>query len=96
VRIERALGLPARGGAEWHAQFLRDAGLAVPGLRHAAYPAEAARDWVALLGFRHFLRHAYVVELDAGKLRTNVAHLERAVAATGPYVAALVAVLSGK
>jgi hypothetical protein len=96
ARIERALGLPARTGADWHTQLLRDGGLAVPGLRPAAYPTAAARDWVALLGFRHFLRHAYAVELDADRLRTNLVRLEHAVAATEPHVLAVIAALGGE
>lgn len=96
VRVERALGLPTRSGADWHAEILTDAGSAVPGLRPAAYPAEAASDWHDLRRFRHFLRHAYAVELDADRLRTNVARLERAVGATEPHVAAVVAALGAE
>ncbi|MBI5480601.1 MAG: hypothetical protein HY906_17215 [Deltaproteobacteria bacterium] len=96
VRLERALGLPERGGAGWHLQLLLAAGQPVPGLRPAAYPMEAASDWDDLRRFRHFLRRAYAVALDPEKLRANVARLERAVAATDPHVAAVVAALSGE
>lgn len=93
VRTERALGLPERVGATWHARILFDSGEPVPGLRPAVYPQDAAGDWDALLRFRHFLRHAYPIGLDAAKLRANVARLETAATRTEPFVNALVAAL---
>jgi hypothetical protein len=96
VRLERALGLPERTGAGWHAQLLLDAGLPVGGLRPAAYPPETASDWDALRRFRHFLRHAYAVELDPEKLRANVERLGSAVAATAPHVEAVIEALSAE
>jgi hypothetical protein len=56
-------------------------------------PVEAEGDWEKLLGFRHFLRHAYAVELDPLQLGRNVERLERAVAATEPLMAAVIAAL---
>ena len=96
VRVERALGLPARSGADWHTELLADAGVAVPGLRPEVYPAGAASDWHDVRRFRHFLRHAYTVELDADRLRANLVHLEHAVAATEPHVLAVIAALGGE
>jgi hypothetical protein len=93
VRWERALGLPERTGATWHAHILYESGDPVPGLRPAVYPPEAASDWDALLRFRHFLRHAYLVDLDPAKLAANVERLARAAAATDVAVAAAVAML---
>lgn len=95
VRIERALGLPEREGANWHVQILFDSGESLADLRPPVYPASAARHWDELLRFRHFLRHAYVVELDDDKLAANLARLEQAVAETDSYVEALVAALEG-
>jgi hypothetical protein len=46
-------------------------------------------DWDALLRFRHFLRHAYVLGLDAERLASNIDRLERAVAATDPWLGAV-------
>ena len=66
------------------------------GLRPALYPPDAARDWDALLRFRHFLRHADAATLDPERLRLNAERLGRAVAATDPYVASLRAALSGE
>jgi hypothetical protein len=46
----------------------------------------------AVMRFRDFLRHAYVVDLDAARLSATTARLERAVALTESW---LEAVLSG-
>jgi hypothetical protein len=96
VRLERALGLPERSGTTWHAQILFESGEPLANLRPAVYPSSVAREWDELLRFRHFLRHAYVLELDAEKLAANLKRLERAVAATDPYIAALVQALEGE
>jgi hypothetical protein len=93
VRVERALGLPERDGPTWHAQLLFESGEPVAELRPAVYPSSVYQDWDELLRFRHFLRHAYVVELDPEKLTANLQRLERAVAATDPHVAALIRAL---
>jgi len=64
-------------------------------VRPALIPPEGVVDWDAVLRFRHFLRHAYVIALDPEKLQTNVARLERAVASTDPWIeAALRAILA--
>lgn len=94
VRLERMLELPPRLGGEWHRALLADAALDVPGLRPAIVPAEALRDWFELLGFRHFLRHAYTVDLDGAKLARNVDCLERAMVASDPAVLAVIASLA--
>ncbi len=92
VRLERVAGLPERPGASWCSALLADAAVAIPGLRPPVFPAEAHAVWDALLLFRHYLRHAYVVALDPGKLAANRDRLERAVAATDAWLAS---VLSG-
>lgn len=79
VRLERALGLPARTGSDWHRSLLADAVLSVAGLRPALFPAEVERDWDDLRRFRHFLRHAYPLDLDPHRLARSLAHLERAI-----------------
>ncbi len=96
VRVERALGFPERRGETWHAQILFESAEPLANLRPAVYPSSAARDWDELLRFRHFLRHAYVVELDSDKLVANLQRLERAVAATAPSITALLAALEGR
>lgn len=89
VRLERAAGLPERVGSSWHAALLADAAIAVDGLRPAIIPSSALADWDALLRFRHFLRHAYVVDLDAERLTANLQRLERAVVATDSWLNAV-------
>ncbi|MES1171742.1 MAG: hypothetical protein ABUL77_00770 [Bacteroidota bacterium] len=95
VRLERGVGLPERTGSSWHAALLADAGMAIPDLRPALFAPECFAEWDALLRFRHFLRHAYVVDLDAGKLVANVGRLERAVAATDGWLDAVLKGLLG-
>ena len=96
VRIERALGLPERPGADWHRALLADAVLALPGLRPAVIPTGAERPWDELRRFRHFLRHAYTVELDSHRLAQNVRHLQEAVTATQPSIIALLDALGAE
>jgi hypothetical protein len=86
VRLERASGLPERTGTGWHQALLADAAVAIPGLRPPIFPAEAQADWDGLLRFRHFLRHAYVVDLDPSKLTGVRDRLDRAVAATDAWL----------
>lgn len=95
MRVERALGLPKRAGATWHAAILADAAAPIAKLRPAVLPREALHDWEALMRFGHFLRHAYAVELDAGRLADNAERLERAVAASEATVQALLKALEG-
>ena len=91
VRLERAVGLPERTG---HTALLADAAIAIPGLRPPVFPPEVRGDWDALLRFRHFLRHAYVVDLDPTKLALNRDRLDQAVAATEAWLAAVLAGLA--
>jgi hypothetical protein len=93
LRIERSLGLPARAGSGWHATLLTNAALVIPGLRPPVFPAEATADWDALLRFRHFLRHPYVIDLEADKLAINAGRLERAVSLTDDWLTAVLAAL---
>lgn len=85
-RLEIALGLPARSGERWHLTLLEDAAMDIPGLRPPIVPANAARHWMELLEFRHFLRHAYAVDLDPDRLAANVRRLREAVGLTRSHV----------
>jgi len=89
LRIERAVGLPERQGADWHRALLADAVLSLPDIRPPLVPEPAERSWDELRRFRHFLRHAYAVDLDPVRLGANVAHPRKAVAATEPSIRAL-------
>ena len=94
VRIERALGLRERDGSEWHRALLADSVWPIPGVRGAVLSAESERDWDELRRFRHFLRHAYTVELDPGRLAANTVVLERAFKANDASVRALIDALA--
>jgi hypothetical protein len=94
VRLERSAGLPERPGASWHTAVLADAAIAIPGLRPPIFPPEVHADWDALLRFRHFLRHAYVVDLDPGKLTLNRERLDRAVSLTDAWLASVLSALA--
>lgn len=93
VRVEQGLGLSPRTGSTWHREILADAATSIAALRPAIVPLAALASWEALLAFRHFLRHAYSVELDAARLRQATAQLCRAVEATAPSVASLLGAL---
>jgi hypothetical protein len=96
VRLEEALGLPRRTGANWHGHLLDDAQLDLAGMRPALLSAEATRSWRELLKFRHFLRHAYSADLDPAAVAENRRHLENAVDATlAPMAALLLALEQG-
>ncbi|MCC6624196.1 MAG: hypothetical protein IT385_23295 [Deltaproteobacteria bacterium] len=67
-RVERVFGtLPS--GPDWHAELLSGAAFEIPEVRPAIVPTAHVDRLRELLRFRHFLRHAYAVELDAAKLR---------------------------
>lgn len=67
-RVERVFGtLPS--GPEWHRDLLDGATWPIAGVRPAVLPQDALQPLRELLRFRHFLRHAYAVELEPSKLR---------------------------
>jgi hypothetical protein len=67
-RIERVFGtLPS--GPEWHRDLLEGAAWPIDGVRPAIVPPDLVSPLRELLAFRHFIRHAYAVELDPVKLR---------------------------
>jgi hypothetical protein len=51
-------------------------------------------DWDALLRFRHFLRHAYVVDLDPSKLAHTRDRLDHAVAVTEAWLGMVLSALA--
>lgn len=86
VRIEKSLSLRARQGSDWHVSILTDAAGPIDGLRPAVLPPGSFDDWLEVLKFRHFLRHAYVAQLDGRRLAETRARLRRAVTVTGARV----------
>ena len=95
LRFERALALPVRHGAARHRSLLTDASHVILGLRPVIVPPAALLDWLDLLAFRHFLRHAYSAELDPVSLAALRGRLSQAVAETEPAVQAMLAALRG-
>jgi hypothetical protein len=83
-----------RASASCHASLLADGAVAIPGLRPPVFPPGAHTDWEGLLRFRHFLRHADVVDLNPGDLLANLGRLERAVAATDAWLASVLSDLA--
>lgn len=68
TRIARAIddGLPE--GSDWHQALLHTMGLAIDKVRPAVLRPETRALLQRLLGFRHFFRHAYALELDGTRL----------------------------
>lgn len=68
TRIARAIddGLPEV--PEWHQALLHVMTLPIDGVRPAVLSGETYAFLQRLLGFRHFFRHAYAVELDGARL----------------------------
>jgi hypothetical protein len=67
-RIARTFeGLPG-AGPRWHRELLSAMANDIPGVRIAVLSGETSRLLHDLLGFRHFIRHAYGADLDAERL----------------------------
>jgi hypothetical protein len=76
LRVARAFENNIDDDAGWHVALLRRLSLEIPGIRPWLLPADLLPDLKELRAFRHLVRHAYELELEAPKLRTLV---ERAV-----------------
>lgn len=68
VRLARFLEGNLPEGPDWHQGLLQSMGLAIDGVRPAIFSADTIAVLRHLLGFRHFFRHAYAVDLDAARL----------------------------
>jgi len=77
-RIARAFEGPPAPSPRWHQELLEGMTLEMSGIRPAVLRPETAVELRELLGFRHFLRHAYAVALRPGRLG-ELADLLRAV-----------------
>ncbi len=81
-RVERTFEtLPS--GPNWQSELLEGAAIEIPELRPAILPEGQLDRLRELLRFRHFLRHAYAVELDAGRLQVLAADLTAVHASAG-------------
>ncbi len=68
-RIARAFEGPPARGDRWHQDLLRAMSLHIEEVRPPVVAPERLPVLRDLLGFRHFFRHAYAVELDPIRLR---------------------------
>jgi hypothetical protein len=68
ARIARAIDDGVPEGPEWHHAILHVMSLAIEGVRPAVLSAPTHKHLQRLLGFRHFFRHAYAIELDGARL----------------------------
>jgi hypothetical protein len=59
-------------GGEWHRTLLLRMSEPVPGMRPALLTDELFDVMNRLRGFRHFVRHAYVTEIDPAQLQANL------------------------
>ncbi|HVV15561.1 MAG TPA: hypothetical protein VHH90_00050 [Polyangia bacterium] len=75
-RVARLLDQSMPSGASWHLDLLEQMRLDMPGLRGPLFPAEALPELHELRKFRHFFRNAYVLDLDATKVRGRARDLE--------------------
>ena len=74
-RVVRQLDGEVPEGDSWHRELLFQVTTTLPGVRPAVLP-EALRDGLFdLLGFRHFFRHAYRVDLDPARVRATLDRL---------------------
>ena len=68
ARIARLLDDSPPDGPDWHQALLTAMALDIEGVRPAVLSKPAQTALRRLLGFRHFFRHAYAVELDGTRL----------------------------
>lgn len=68
ARVVRVLDGELPGGRDWHQSLLHVATLDIEGVRPALVSTATVARLRQLLGFRHFFRHGYGVELDALRL----------------------------
>jgi hypothetical protein len=68
VRIARVLEDGTSEGPDWHQALLSAMALDVERVRPAVLSGPALAALRRLLGFRHFFRHAYAIELDGHRL----------------------------
>jgi hypothetical protein len=68
ARIARLLDDSPPEGPDWHQALLTSMSLDIEGVRPAVLSGPALAALRRLLGFRHFFRHAYAVDLDGRRL----------------------------
>ena len=68
LRVAREMDGGEPGGADWHQALLDSMSLDIEGIRPAVISKSTLPGLRAMLGFRHFFRHAYSVALDPMQL----------------------------
>jgi len=84
VRVARYLEGDVPDGRDWHQALVHAMSLDIEGVRPALFSSGTVIVLRRLLGFRHFFRHAYAVELDAEQL----AVLRQELVSTAPSILA--------
>ena len=77
-RVARLIDRTLPEGSTWHVELLEQMRVEVPELRPEAVPDEIVPQLHDLRKFRHFFRNAYVLELEAGRVRERIEDLVRA------------------
>jgi len=75
TRIAREVDGGSPSGADWHRTLLERMAREVRGLRPAILSERSVLVLRRLLGFRHFFRHAYAVDLDLSQLERHASAL---------------------
>jgi hypothetical protein len=94
-RVARQIDCDVPEGDRWHRELLSQMVAEVPGLRPSVIPREERASLESLLAFRHFVRHAYGVDLDAEKLGAEARRLRVAAPAVSKLLDAFDAFLDG-
>ena len=101
-RVARLLDDELPTGPSWHQELLDQMRIQLPGLRPPVIPGECLPELNELRRFRHFFRNAYVLDLDAAKVRRQQqclaaihAPLRASLDAFRRYLEATLATLSG-
>lgn len=76
-RVARVVEGAVPTGPSSHRDLLRGMTLPLEGIRPRVLDPGRLEDLMALLGFRHFVRHAYAVTLDEGELRVHASRVGR-------------------
>lgn len=76
-RVARTVDGIVPSGPRSHDDLLRQAAHAIAGVRPAIVDSKTFGELTQLLAFRHFFRHAYLVELDWSRLEEHRARVGR-------------------
>lgn len=80
VRIARAFENHIGDASGWHVELVRRLSLTIPNVRPALFTPELSAALTELRGFRHVVRHAYELKLDAARIARLIEHAERCAA----------------